>query len=285
VVTLDQLRELGVSKSTVGRWLQRGRLAQRHRGVYVYGGGELSQAGRFYAALCAVGDDAALGDITAAIHLGSWPFGEPDIIHVTVARRVSSQPGIRVHCVKHLPEESVMVWEGLRVTTPARTAIDLARSPISDYAFERSLHEAQVKGLTIAQLRAERARMPVRFKGSKRLNAEIELGPTRTRSNLEEWGVRLLRRRKFPPFETNAHPPNTPAWVEVDVYFRRQRLAIEFDGDKYHRTPWRRRQDAEKRRLVRESGTEVLVLTDADAASDREEDTVAKIRNALLELG
>ena len=96
---------------------------------------------------------------------------------------------------------------------------------------------------------------------------------------------RLLRRKHFPPFETNAHPPNTPSGVEVDVYFRRQRLAIEFDGDRYHRTKWRRTQGTTKRKLVRDGGTEVLVLTDDDAAPDREEETVAKIEAALLELG
>ncbi|HWE31915.1 MAG TPA: type IV toxin-antitoxin system AbiEi family antitoxin domain-containing protein [Solirubrobacteraceae bacterium] len=285
VVTLDELRTLGLGSSTAREWSDRGRLRRVHRGVYLYGGGALSQVGRFYAALRAIGKDAVLSYITAAVHHGSWPFDEPGVVHVTVPRQVRSQPGIAVHCVKRLPKESVTIWKGLRVTTPARTAIDLAGAPISDYAFGRSLHEAQVQGMTITQLRAERARMPVRFKGGKRLNAEIDLGPTRTRSNLEEWGVALLRRNGFPPFETNAHPPNTPAWVEVDVYFRRHRLAVEFDGHKYHGTGWRRGRDAEKRKLLRGSGTEVLVLTDEDAAPDREEETVAKIREALLEFG
>lgn len=286
VLTLDQLLELEVSQSRVSRWVACGRLRREHQGVFVYGGGQLSQVGRFYAALRAIGDDAALSHITAAVHHGHWPFDEPDLIHITVPRQVRSRDGIRVHTVSELAKESVTIWKGLRVTTPARTAIDLAGEAITDYQFGRTVHEAQVQRiLRIPQLEAELQRMPPRFKGRKRLTAEIDLGPTRTRSGLEEWGVALLRRRHFPPFETNAHPPNTPAWVEVDVYFRRQRLAIEFDGDKYHRTPWRRPRDAEKRRLVRDGGTEVLVLTDDDAAPDCEEQTVEKIRAALLELG
>ncbi len=283
VLTLDQLRDLGVAQRTVSDWVARGRLRRVYRGVYVYGGGALSQVGRFYAALCAIGDGAALSHVSAAIHHRFWPFGEPDLVHVSVARRPQAQSGVRVHTVKDLPKESITIWKGLRVTTPARTAIDLAGAPISDYEFERSLHEAQVQGLTITQLRAERARMPLRFKGGQRLGKEIDLGPTRTRSNLEEWGVRLLRRRKFPPFESNAHPPNTPAWVEVDVLFRTQRLAIEFDGNRYHGTPWRRKQGREKRKLVRQSGTEVLVLNDEDAKPEWEEETAAKIWAALAD--
>jgi hypothetical protein len=282
VVTLVELGELGVAQSTVSEWVARGRLRREHHGVYVYGGGQLSQVGRFYAALCAIGEDAVLSHITAAVHHRCWPFDEPTFIHVTIPRRIASRNGIRVHTVSELAEGSVTIWKGLRVTTPARTAIDLAGEPITDYQFGRCVHEAQVQRiLRIPQLEAELQRMPARFKGRKRLTAEIDLGPTRTRSGLEEWGVALLRRKNFPPFETNAHPPNTPAWVEVDVLFRRQRLAIEFDGDRYHRTKWRRPRDAGKRQLVRGSGTEVLVLTDEDAAPDREEETVAKIWAAL----
>ncbi|HEV3054397.1 MAG TPA: type IV toxin-antitoxin system AbiEi family antitoxin domain-containing protein [Solirubrobacteraceae bacterium] len=72
VVTASELRELGVSSSTVGRWAALGRLKAEHHGVYVYGGGQLSQVGRFYAALRAIGDDAALSHITAAVHHAVW---------------------------------------------------------------------------------------------------------------------------------------------------------------------------------------------------------------------
>jgi hypothetical protein len=253
-----------------------------YRGVFLYGGGQLSQVGRFYAALRAIGDDAALSHITAAVHHAVWPFDEPTLIHVTVPRRIASRPGICVHTVSELAKESVTIWKGLRVTTPARTVVDLAGEAISDYQFGRTIHEAQVQRiLSIPQLEAELQRMPARFKGRKRLTAEIDLGATRTRSGLEEWGVAFLRRRHFPPFETNAHPPNTPPWVEVDVLFRTHGLAIELDSKKYHGTAWRRKQGAEKREIVRTGGTEVLVLTDDDAKPEREEETAAKIWAAL----
>jgi predicted transcriptional regulator of viral defense system len=281
IVTTAELGELGISSSAASRWVACGRLRRQHQGVFVYGGGQLSQVGLFYAALRAIGDDAVLTRITGAVHHAFWPFDGPDIVHVMVPRQVRSRKGIRVHTVRELANESVTIWKGLRVTTMARTAIDLAGEPISDYVFGRSVHEAQVQGLTIAQLQAELQRMPARFKGRKRLTAEIDLGPTRTRSGLEEWGVAFLRRRHFPPFETNAHPPNTPPWVEVDVLFRTHGLAIELDSKKYHGTPWRRKQGAEKREIVRTGGTEVLVLTDDDAKPEREPQTVAKIWAAL----
>jgi hypothetical protein len=282
VVTLGQLRTLGLAQATVSDWVARGRLRRVHHGVYVYGGGQLSQVGRFYAALCAIGEGAVLSHVTAAVHHRFWPFDEPMLIHVTVPRRLASRKGIRVHTLAELPDESVTIWKGLRVTTPARTAIDLAGEPITDYQFARSVHEAQVQRiLRIPQLEAELQRMPARFKGRKRLTAEIDLGPTRTRSGLEEWGATFLRRRGFPPFESNAHPPNTPDWVEVDILFRAHGLAIELDSDRYHGTAWRRRQGKEKRRIVRGGGTEVLVLADEDAKPERGDATAAKIWAAL----
>jgi hypothetical protein len=282
VVTATELRKLGVSNSTRKRWVAVGRLRSEHRGVFVYGGGPLSLAGRFYAALCAIGPDAVLSHISAAIHHGIWPVGEPDVIQVTVPRQVRSRDGVRVHCVERLPKQSVTIWKGIRVTTPARTAFDLAATVPEAKKVRRAVHEAQVhRILAIGDLEAELKRLPANHRGRPRIKAEIAAGRTATRSGLEDWGAAFLRRNGFPPFETNAHPPNLPAWVEVDILFRAQRLAVELDSNKYHRTAWRRQKDAKKRRLVRTSGTEVLVLTDADSEPVNEAATVAKVWAAL----
>ncbi len=207
----------------------------------------------------------------------------PTLIHVTVPRRIASRDGIRVHSVSELAKESVTIWKGLRVTTPARTAIDLAGEPITDYQFGRSVHEAQVQRiLRIPQLEAELQRMPARFKGRKRLTAEIDLGPTRTRSGFEEWGGALLRRRQLSAVRDQRAPAE-----HAGVGRGRRLLPPAAARDRARRRPsttgraWRRPQDAKKRKLVRDGGTEVLVLTDEDGRPDREEQTVAKIWAAL----
>ena len=91
LIRTDQLRDLGVSPSTTTRWVKRGRLRREHQGVYIYGGGELSQDGKFLAATLAIGDDAVVSHIAAAIGCGYWPHGTPPQVDVTVPRPLCSR--------------------------------------------------------------------------------------------------------------------------------------------------------------------------------------------------
>jgi AbiEi antitoxin C-terminal domain/Transcriptional regulator, AbiEi antitoxin len=280
VIRRAELEALGIAGATISRWVACGRLRREYRGVYVYGAGPLSQDGQLYAAQVAIGEDAALGHIAAAIHLGFWPYSRTSHVDVVVPRPVRSRKGIKVHTVAELPADAVTLVRGVRVTTPARTAVDLAGSLHSNRAFRRTVHEGQVKGvLRFADLAKEFERAPACVPGKTRLLTELLAGPTRTRSGFEEWLVDLLRAGDYPPYETNAHLPGMPAWIEVDARFPVQRLVIDVDGDRYHRTPWRQEQDAYKRGLIKDAGYEVLVLTEDD--KDHAE---ATIREKLLEL-
>jgi very-short-patch-repair endonuclease len=279
IIRADQLDALGVSRGSVTRWRTRGRLRRVHGAVYLFGGGELTDSGRFYAAQQAIGDDAAVGYFAAAA-LGNFWNGQTYPVDVVVPRRVSSRRGIRVHQVAELPPTAITVIDGIRVTTPARTILDLAGVVRLDWIFRRLVHEALVqKKLTIAELWDELERAPANVPGRARLMTEIADGAKPTRSGYEDELVVILRRNDFPPFQTNAHPPGTPAWVEVDVLFLEQRLVIEVDGDRWHETPWRRGLDARKQKIVGDAGYVVLRLGDDDLR--REARTVARIRRGL----
>jgi very-short-patch-repair endonuclease len=280
VIRAAELRALGISRSSISRWTGCGRLRREHRGVYVYGGAPLSQDGWLYAAQVAIGDDAAVGHVAAALLCGFWPYPPPPRVDVIVPRPVRSRKGITVHSVVELPDDAVTVVRGIRVTTPARTAVDLAGSLSSDRAFRRTVHEGQVKKvLHFADLAKDVERAPACVPGKARLLTELAAGPTGTRSGFEEWLVDLLRAGDYPPYETNAQLPGLPSWVEVDAVFREQRLVVEVDGDRYHRTPWRQEQDAYKRELIETAGYRVLVLTEDDKQRAEE-----AIRAELLEL-
>jgi very-short-patch-repair endonuclease len=254
-----ELRAVGISAPTISRWLARGRLRREHRGVYVYGNGELTTEGRLYAATLAIGEDAAISHISAAILHGFWPYPAPATVDVTVPRDLRSRRGIRVHQAADFP---VTTQLGIPVTTPARTIVDLAGTMRSDHAFRRVIHEAQVqKTLTLTQLRDQ---MRPRCPGAARLAAEIADGTKPTRSGFEDRVVEVLRRHDLPPFETNVHPPGTPSWVEVDVLFRVQKLVIEVDGGRYHSTSFRREFDARKQAVLEAAGYRVLRVSEDD---------------------
>jgi hypothetical protein len=286
IIKAGELYAAGVSRSAVARWVARGRIRREHRGVYVYGNGPLDQDGQHLAAVSAIGEDAALGFISVAVHAGFWPFAVPETVDVVVPRQVRSRRRIRVHSVAELPPSAVTELRGVPMTTPARAIRDLAGELRSDRAFRRIVHEAQVQGkVTFAALADEFDRAPSNVPGRQRLIKELEAGPTPTRSGFEDWGADLLRRHGFPRLVTNAHPPGTPAWVEVDILLPDSGLIIELDGDRYHNTPWRREQDAYKRALLKEHGYPVLVLTEEQASNEEEGETVERIWTTLLELG
>src|SRR3954468_18140410 len=69
VVTLSQLRSVGLSASGVRDRAARGRLHRVHRGVYSAGHPLLTERGRLMAAVLACGPDAVLSHRSAA---GSW---------------------------------------------------------------------------------------------------------------------------------------------------------------------------------------------------------------------
>jgi hypothetical protein len=99
VIRAVELRERGISRSAISRWTACGRLRREHRGVYVYGGGTLTPDGQRCAAQVAIGDDAAVGHIAAAMHLEFWSYGAPPRIDVVVARELRPRRGIEVHTV------------------------------------------------------------------------------------------------------------------------------------------------------------------------------------------
>ncbi|MDP9401178.1 MAG: hypothetical protein M3P39_09615 [Actinomycetota bacterium] len=105
---------------------EQGRLHALHRGVYAVGHRRVALRGRWWAAVLATG--GAISHRTAAdVHdLPPAPAGPIDIL---TAGRGRSTAALRVHRSATLrPERDVVALDpqGLRVTTPSRTLVDLA---------------------------------------------------------------------------------------------------------------------------------------------------------------
>ncbi len=275
-ITNRQLNTIGFSPAAITRAVKAGHLHPKHRGVYAVGRPDLTVEGEFHAAVLAIGDGAMLSHLSAAKLLGFWK-GKTDPIEVTVARRIRSRRGIRVRHAKPSPPTKTV--NNIPVTTPSHTVLDCAATMYSDRAFRRLVHEAEAQRKTNpAELQAEIDRFPD-HPGAARLAAEIADGSKPTRSGLEDDVVEILRRHDFPPFDTNVHIPGTPDWVEVDILFRADNLAIEVDGGPWHATQFRRKLDAHKQALVEAAGVRVMRLTEDDVENERQ--TLARVRYAL----
>ena len=283
VITTTQLLRCGVSYQSIARRVRGGTLHRKHHGVYAVGRPDLSPAGVFHAAVLAVGEDALLSRRSTAANCGFWPYGKLDVVEVSVPRRGIRRRGIKVYTDTDLPRACRTVWHRVPTTTAAHAILDLAASLSSDEAFARTLHEAEVQDwITHDQLHAEINRHPA-HPGRPRLERELGWGPTPTRSPPEDRLVEILRRHSFTGFTTNARIPGLPRWIEVDVLFGAEKLVIEMDGDRFHKTRYRRRRDARKRAIIEASGRRVVVLVPDDVEPKHEAETVSRLRHAIPE--
>ena len=221
----DELVALGLSPRAVDRRVKAGRLHVLHRGVYAVGHRALTWHAHGHAALLAVGEESGLSHASAAIAY-RMARNEGPAFEVTVRGRTPrSRPGLKVHTSSML---EIRIVDGLRVTTPARTLLDLAaREDIT-----RPLAEAQVlRIVTIAALRAELRRHPTHHGVASLARALDTTEPTR--SELERRLAELIRRAGLPRPRFNA----ALGPYEVDVLWERERVVVETDGWAAHRTP------------------------------------------------
>lgn len=251
-------------------------------GVFAFGTAELTQRARWWAALLACGEGAALSHVSAALFWGLLRIRE-DRPHVTVrGARGREVRGIAAHRCR-LRDADVVDIAGMRVTTPMRTLIDLAEvvSPaLLAEAFDQAMLRGRFDGAALPRLLADahgrRCLHPLR-----RVLAEIGAEPEDIRSRRERAARDLLvangvRR----PVMNGAIALGDGRYRYADLWFAEERVDIEIDGPR-HRLPHRRRQDA-----VRDSelaGVGVLVDRYPDTILDADPSGFVRGVAALLE--
>ena len=136
VVTRAQLVELGLGAEAIRRRLANGRLHRLMRGVYAVGRPEVSVRGRWMAATLACGPQALLSHRGAAMLWGLRPVpggasendwaGHGQVDVVVPAGLPKKRPGIRVHRRRDHEAPGRRVVDGIPVTHPVATLVDLA---------------------------------------------------------------------------------------------------------------------------------------------------------------
>src|SRR3954468_20478826 len=125
LITREQLLALGFTPQAIKHRISRGRLHRVYRGVYAVGRRELTRHGRWMAAVLSRGPDAVLSHGSAA---ALWDIRdkEGNQIEISVpAGRFPRRPGIRVHRRAALIAKDVTKHDGIPVTSPACTLIDM----------------------------------------------------------------------------------------------------------------------------------------------------------------
>ena len=190
----------------------------------------------------------------ALLDLRHSPSGPID---VTIPRGGGRRrPGIAIHVTRSLDPTEVTVREGIPLTTPARTLVDLA-AVLPPRALARALEQAVIlrifDGVALdAALARSRGRRGIG--ALRRLLAELEDEPAPTRTELERRFLELVRGAGLPTPVVNAHL----AGYEVDFHWPRQRLVVETDGRATHATPYAFERDRRRDLDLSLAGWQVL---------------------------
>jgi hypothetical protein len=281
MVSTEQLRALGMGRTGVHERVRRGWLHPYWRSVYCVGHTRVSARARLWAAVLARGgpDAALLGYHAAAAgwELMPIPSGKIDVITL---RESYSTKHVRVHRTRTLEPTDVTHIDGLPLTTPTRTLIDLA-DQLTPHRLQRVLHKAEhLRLLDAAAIHARLASLPGRrSRALLQALATLDHGPAVTRSALEERFLELVANGGLPAPEVNSVVENH----EVDFHWPHAKLIVETDGAATHLTATAFEHDRARDAHLTALGYRVIRITWRQL-TDRPA-TVARTVSALLSRG
>lgn len=272
MVTREELLGVGVSSAWIDRRVASGWLTREFHSVYVAGRARASLDERERAALKACGDEAVLSHFSAAAR---WKIRRyrSTTVHVTVPRRRRSRKGIHVHRSSLHPRD-ITTKDGIRLTTIARTLVDLA-ALLNDAELDTAVHEAEfLKRLDVCAVEQAMYRAgPVT--GLPKLRRSLRTrrpAGGRIDFDLEREFHAFLRRHGFPPTEHGVEfDLGNGDRTTVDVLFRDAWVAIELDGGP-HRTTRNFHRDRRKgRRLEALHALPIVRVTEEDLRDHEDE--------------
>jgi very-short-patch-repair endonuclease len=263
VISLNQLKALGLTASAVRSRVGSGRLHPIHRGVYAVGHARLTKHGYWMAAVLAYGPGAVLSHRSAAGLWGIRPDNRAKTDISLPSRSTRSRPGIDAHASVTLTSADCTTEDGIPCTTLPRTLLDLGEV-LDHRGLERAIEQAEV--LRLFDLRAvehvlERANGRRGAAVLRAVLAGLE-EPALTDTDLEERFLMLCRAASLPRPEVNVwlDIDELPA-VRADFLWRAERLVIETDGWESHGTRQAFERDRRRDERLKLAGYELLRFT------------------------
>jgi hypothetical protein len=272
IVTTAQLRAAGVSGDQIGRMVRTGVLVPLRRGVYARAAvaaevaGDPAREQALQVASVQVG--AGRGDVgshhSAAIIHGLDQLGrrQPEVVAVTRPPGSSqrSRSGVRLH-IAALPGGHATVVCGVRVTSVARTVVDLARTSPFRSGVVVADSALRTKQTTKADLEAV-IEACVHWPGLRRASQVVKFSDGKSESVLESISRVAFREQGIPAPELQAWVGGDHAWIgRADFLWRRYATIGEADGAVKYKSPALAIAQLRRDRELREAGFEVVHFT------------------------
>ena len=288
-LTASDLAALGVSSQRASGLVRLGVLHRVLRGVYLHRDVPLTIEIRAACIAKVLPDHAVVCDHTAAWLLGvdcqpPAALDAPLALDVvrTDGRDRTTRSGINGG-KRDLRDEEIWEVGGVRVTSPVRTACDLAcrrgrRQALA--VLDAFMHSC---GVTKADYRA----MLPRFRGRRgctQLRELVEYADPRAESIRESW-VRMEI------MDAGLPVPQLQIWVRVpglgrrrlDLGYGGRLVAVEHDGDEHHTEDEDVESDDERRDALRKLGWYIIVVRKEDFGGPRLDRWLRELRDVLAE--
>ena len=160
--TAAQARDCGFTRFLLARHAGTGRFIRVRRGLYRLRDYPSSPREEVVAAWLAVGKDVAVVSHESALDLLGLSDVIPDAVHLTVPRskrHLPDLPGVVIHTTTKPPgPKDVIVREGIRLTSAARTILDVAEAGTAPEQVELAIRQAIARGLVTRQQLEQDAR-------------------------------------------------------------------------------------------------------------------------------
>lgn len=217
-----------------------------HHDVYIAKQTELTAVIRAKACwLRTRGHGILAGFSASALHGAKWIDANRPATTIDTNRRRTS--GIAVWA-SNITDDEVCVLDGMRVTTPARTAVDLARRYPLDTAVAAVDALARATRLKVSEIE-HAVRQHPRRQGQSRALKVLSLVDPGAESPRETWLRLIVLRAGYPRPATQLPVHNEYGALigVVDLGWRDLKIAMEYEG-KHHRMS-RARFDKDVRRI------------------------------------
>jgi hypothetical protein len=277
----------GVTSHELRLLIDEGALRLSVRGVYVPAPLPDSLEGRVQSLVKVAAAHVIIVDRTAAWLWGVSAFTlaeESGFVPIDAyslrGRNRVRRPGVRGGARDLRPSDWVETG-GVRVTSPVRTALDLACSlgRLDAVAAVDALMRAQ--GLTRADLYAQLPRFRGR-RGVIQAREVVSLVDPRSESQGESFTRVVIIDEGFPvpSLQVWVHDEQGRPLFRLDHAYERLKIAVEYDGEQHHTFPEDQERDARRRAWLRAHGWIVIVVTKSELAVHSRIRWVEELRRA-----
>lgn len=268
MLSLGQLRALGLSDSSVKREVAKGRLHPIFHGVYAYGNPAVGSRGRLWAAALACGPGAVVSHRSAAALMGLIDRAPVRIDVIARGQRGRGIDGIQAHNVRVPLSDEVGTFDGVPCTSPPRTFVDLAGTvglPTLRSGFERAAASGllDLDGIEVVLARgARRGAATLRGLIADWRSAERVARQGRLKSPLEAKVLPIVLGDGSPTPLVNAPVRLADGrTIEVDFLWPDQRFVVEADSRDFHGTEAAFERDRWRDRELMRAGYSTLRVT------------------------